>query len=1524
MDGDADSLTLELQRHSSPATGAARGSVASTESLPERDGMLSGIYSEPMVRDFDGLAGATDDPALLDIPMDILSESEYERAVLTDSITAERRRAMELMTDVEENKRFVRTFDETAILDFPVGIKRTIGNLNYTIVIEGMNLLPDGTYIDAYMVFTIPESGKALAFGAKNIKVSKKGGLAAGTRLHLIGDHATKIGEETLLVFKGDGSTFIEWDCNGYKGMGLGAELVFSRDLFLPDEPEGSNGRTGKERVRGSFYTSLTDWNDLITEVGITPFQVRGLKGFGFRVKRAIFDNSSIRMAPGMSFPEGYETALMGKLWTGVYIDEMSVRLPKQFNKKGTDSRLEIGVQGALIDSEGLSGGIFARNLLARGEGRMDKWGFSVEGFRLLLTANRLVGAGFEGQVELPIAGDSPFGYTAIIQPGDEYIFAVTPPQKDSLQFDFLMGTQVELYPSSYMEVQLKEGGFLPRAHLNGNLSIATGRNGLKVSGLGFEALELQTVRPYMQVGGFSLGTGTEKDKMGTFRIGIDNIYGATRGEDEMVLGFDASVFLTGEDDGGIGGRAGLKIVSKLEQNGEGQEWKFDRLDVGKIGVALDFGAVRANGELAWFEEDNTYGNGIRGGARLTVIDKVTVDAVALFGKKEDNRYWFVDALATIKGGSGTGLQIKSFGGGAYYHVKQDTESTRSPLGESLSGIAYVPDADTYLGLRATVDLATAGSESIFNGNASLEISFNKGGGVRMVDFRGNGYFLSEPLATALPELKTRAAQIGKGAEMALNILEPRAAVSAHIHINYDVPNKTLHGNFETFVNVAGGLVKGIGEGNRAGWAVIHVSPDDWYIHIGSPTDPIGLQVLGIVKTKSYFMVGDYIPGSPPPPDNVSSILGGIDLNYMESMNALGEGKGFAFGSRLEMDTGDLNFLMFYARFAAGLGFDVMLKDYGTASCVGREGPVGINGWYANGQAFAFFEGKVGIQVKVFGKKRQLEILSIGAAAVLQAKLPNPFWMRGAVGGYFSVLNGLVKGNCRFEVTIGEDCQMVGGSVLESIQVISEITPNENEKDISVFNAAQGVFNMEIGKVFEMMDLDEQKKAFRIKLDHMKLLDGSYEIPGTLEWNEQLDVVAFKPLDILPSEKKIKVFLQVSFEEKRNGTWIPVVVNGRKIMEAREISFRTGPAPTEIPLHNVKYSYPVAGQINFHRSEHGRGYIQLNSGQPDLFKPGSEWRQVGRFRAANGEVHYFDFSHELGRRIDFNIPAGLKDDKIYALELVNLPANAPGTVDRNLNRDSTALDLGASSDPTLESDVGELRVSVKSAQASGTVNELREKAIFESYVQTSSFATFARKVDAIGIGSTWRWPIRPGIHELKAALQAKETFDRFEIREQENTGPLIIFEAVMDNSWYQKDVRPLAYPVDYPPYGLTIDWRRPEPFGMPPSRALYIRQDMEDLELSEDMAINNINRATPNTATLVYDLPLTMYRDYADLRQKAAVRMFQGQGNAWMQRIVTTPFPGIRSGTVYRVKLRYVLPGTDQVTTEREIDFKID
>src|SRR5690606_32094035 len=112
---------------------------------------------------------------------------------------------------------------------------------------------------------------------------------------------------------------------------------------------------------------------------------------------------------------------------------------------------------------------------------------------------------------------------------------------------------------------------------------------------------------------------------------------------------------------------------------------------------------------------------------------------------------------------------------------------------------------------------------------------------------------------------------------------------------------------------------------------------------------------------------------------------------------------------------GDITFLVLYANFQAGFGFDIMLKDYRDAQCEGRSGAIGIDGWYANGQAYVYLQGELGIKINLWFIKGKFPIIQGAAAALVHAMLPNPVYFRGYLAVEFSVLGGLVSGRCRFK-----------------------------------------------------------------------------------------------------------------------------------------------------------------------------------------------------------------------------------------------------------------------------------------------------------------------------------------------------------------------------------------------------------------------------------------------------------------------------------------------------------------------------
>lgn len=900
-----------------------------------------------------------------------------------------------------------------------------------------------------------------------------------------------------------------------------------------------------------------------------------------------------------------------------------------------------------------------------------------------------------------------------------------------------------------------------------------------------------------------------------------------------------------------------------------------------------------------FFDGDPVYGDGFRGTLKGNLAN-FGLQATALFGRTPDYRYWYADALVTLKAGvplvPGI-LYATGFGGGLYYNMKQTNTSPGSRLGETKSGVYYIPTRNI-MGIKAIMNIAAQRPEAM-NGDVGLELVMNSHGGINTLTLRGNANFMSfaEMAEDKIKELASAGAA-GKLAEKLAALQQGQ--IFGTISLLFDNENGVFHGNMEVYVNVAGGLIRGVSSGNKAGWAVLHFEKDDWYVHIGTPDQPIGIEILRLFKSKSYFMLGKNLPGSPPPPPQVSEILGGGSYDSMRDFNALKSGMGYAFGMHFIVDTGDVSFLMFYGHFSAGTGCDIMLKNYGTQyHCEGSSGPIGINGWYANGQAYAFVQGKIGIRVNLRFYKGDYEILAIGAAAILQTKGPNPFWMKGAVGGYYRILGGLVKGSCSFEVTVGTDCKPVGEeNLLKDVNMIAEIRPANGSTEVDVFSPPQVAFNIPVGQVFDITDLENKRHIFRATLAQLELMNGTEKIEGNLQWNDQHDVVIFDTYDILPSQKELKAVAKLRFEEEKNGSWGTVFFDGKAVEEIATTTFKTGTAPDYIPDHNVLLSYPLKGQVNFYPKEYDQGFIQLKRGQPELFQPGEQWIQKIRMtQATGGKYAEADLSYRE-KRVQFTLPANLTLASVYRFEILNLPRRST-IVDANVKQVSKELlSTGEESKATLTT-----------KKIEGDLTKLEVKTVFTTSFRTSKYNTFSDKMKATTLARSFRLDIDPALNVFKliSYIGGDEVFEKAEVEGGSNRSPFIYMEAnLQGNTWYDNYVYPLLY-EGYPLAGsIRLTQRDPLALGLPPVRDVYLSDFTQPATFTDQAAF--VPPAFSNEY-ITYNLGASVFGDYRDLQLQAANYYVDNpaQYPARLTKLILGMNPRIRQGT-YKVKLTYKIP----------------
>lgn len=806
--------------------------------------------------------------------------------------------------------------------------------------------------------------------------------------------------------------------------------------------------------------------------------------------------------------------------------------------------------------------------------------------------------------------------------------------------------------------------------------------------------------------------------------------------------------------------------------------------------------------------------------------------------------------------------------------------------GENSPSSVYLPEKNAGLGILFGVTMVLA-QENVANADAMLEVAFNKHGGIRYVQFSGSAFFLTS--------MKERPHVNGSN-----KVTTP---VFASLNMLYDNDNKVFHANLSTYLNVQNVLV-GVGENNRVGEAVIHIDKKDWYFYIGRPSDMFGVSIANLATAKTYFMIGTKIENLPPLPQEVRAIQGDIDMSLMRDDLASAGGRGFATGVHFKTGFDSENKLLpFYVAMHIGAGADVMIRNYGMTECVGRSGKIGIDGWFASGQAYVFLNGRVGIRIR----RRDFDIVNLGLAAVLQAKLPNPTWLKGSLHGQYSVLGGLVKGKFNLMMVVGEECEIINrGNEVENIFVINSITPGDNA-EASVFTAPQASFNTAIDTEFSMMDLNENINSYRIRLEEFSLTKDKTKLPVTTEWNERKDVASIKTKDILPSQSTLKVTVRIRWERKpANGVWEPIEQDGELFYETKESVFNTGEAPPFIPEENVAYSYPIKDQYNLHLGETNGAYVQLEWGQDYLFPVQTdniEWRYVAQFKNPQGVILESPLQYiSSTARAVFTLPDALEKKTIYTLALIRKPKSTEA-IDANLRRTETQLQGGDGNEVTLTTN-----------QLEGSITQDVEKSIYESVFRTSQFETFQEKWSSLGKGQDLFTVVQGNVLSLGKRYASTELFDEFELNGGKDYEALIQLTASAETNWFNGIIAPLLYnqyPVDK---DITIEWRHTEALGLKPLKSVRMESELTPYKLESSQIRAGQAPAKRGNIAIGYYLSYYCYWDYNELVRKALAKHFDNPNQlspSVSKLLSSTGYTDLLRGA-YPVTLTYTLPGESQ------------
>ncbi|HOU74636.1 hypothetical protein [Tenuifilum sp.] len=1308
--------------------------------------------------------------------------------------------------------RLVSSLINTNPVTLPIGLDRNIEGNNTVVAIIAMKFTPTQAVLNAATWAELPLLGPdvGFGFGAKNLCFHKDGlGGMKRAELYLVHDFGYRSDESWSFLFKSptptDSGTYAKWDCKGLHYIEVKAEVEFPKTWLKMANPDDSLQNV-KAHFAGRAEKNGNSWG-WILNANMDDCEFTHLPGFKMKVNSMVFDYTTIQNPENITFPNGY-TGDKTNTWKGFYIKNAEITLPDNL-KTFDDANPKIQVSNLIIDGNGITGKLYAENLFQEFDGDFGGWGGSIDTLKAEIINNTLSNWRMRGRIKTSFT-DTLFVYNGLYNRSinqdnntisNDYNLELVVNTEHGYEREIPLSwlpLKMKIDPATSIKVTYNKKDVKAEANLNATLTFE-GSNDilskLDFKGIKVEGLTFRTYEPYVENGNWDFAS--PQHSMAGFPVNIDGVSSVTRfsnGAFGPGVRFNLNIGLQ-PGSNAVNGTTTLTFWSKLINDRGRQRFMFDGIELDSIGVNADLGAVKVRGGLNLFQSDATYGDGYRGVVTASFIDNITTSATAQFGMVNKFRYWYIDAKTILP----TGLPVfpnfsmYGFGGGAWYKMHRSgttnlaeqafaPDSSKNPS-KTNSGFTYVPDNSASLGLSAQVIMGTSPSAETFNGDFTLQAQFQNGGGLSSVSLLGNGYMLC-----SINERN-------------------KAKILADADINYTVSEQTLHGVFNARVDYQ--PLTGSGQ------MVMHFAPDLWYIKFGEPSKRMQLTFADWLRSDAYLMVGQQLPPPPALPAEIQQAFPG----YTQSRSFMIEqGNGIALGASTGFNTGRQQYMIFYGDVAAQAGYDMAMLKYNGVTCEGRSGELGINGWYATGQVYAYLNASIGMHVDVWFTSGNFEILSLNTAAMLEAGLPNPTWIKGAIGGNYRILGGAVKGYCNYHFSMGDECQMLGDNPLARIDLISDISPVSGQNGVDVSIEAQVALNFKLNEPFQLKEMTNNGqtriRTFRIKMDQFKIVNATNNdsIPGRLSIDPEGFSAYYKPFEMLEGHTNFKVLASVYGEELVNGVWRPATnQNGQVIKQQVTATFKTGSRPDRITEQNVAYSYPVIGHKYFLQDECRAGRVQLKSGQSYLFQPreGYNVQFIARFMPTDIALMPVDVPltyNSSTNTLLFDIP-NLINSKSYYIQFIRKEIPNDPNLQRMLDLGQQFLNSGGMqhSLTTNESNIynrggSQVNLVRRTINQNSNLNS-GERLLYAVWFSTSRFNTLSQKLATFNHTST-SVETNGNFERLTANYQGEECFDEFDFRPitwvssgtVNRFGPLVKINAWQRNSqWHNQFANPLVY-----------------------------------------------------------------------------------------------------------------------------------
>ncbi len=1258
--------------------------------------------------------------------------------------------------------------------ELPLGLDENILGVKTVIAITGLHLSPAASAFDAAAVIDVPEAGTKIPLGARNVCM-KPGGICGDGVLFLSGD----INLPSLnMKLKGvssasDTGTYVRFRDFGFDKLRIKAQYDFPAGMITSKANPG-------EKVTVTILGEGRSWSDWMASVAFNPFVINGVEDLAFSLAGdAVYDHSSVSNPAGI--PGSLVTA---NTWTGFYLPRLKMTLPEIIRSVNDPNPVSASVTDLIIDGDGVSGNINAENVLNIGSGSLDSWYFSIEKIYARFRKNSFEDAGMDGKIVLPISenkSQNQLGYHSTLTSSASgkigFEFVVQP--KNNIEVP-VWYAQFTLANSSSIRVEYKGDSLKAIADLSGKMDIVIKevsdvKIDVKFKLMEVQHLKLMTYSPYVECTSFTAGMASPQKDIDGFDVSLKEIGLAS--EDGLV----GPKFKVGINLSSLGALPtatfGFSVLGKPGIKEKRPYWEFKKCEPTYIEVEGPLGPAEVKGKIEFFNKDPKWGNGIRGGLKVSVVSMLSVDCQSLFGTKDDYNYFYLDANVTlpvplpISVLPAPPISVFGIGEGFYYHLST-VKNTRGPLALLAANTSeltnkYEPNPHT-AGFNGNIVLGMSDGSTMM-AKCSIDATVNIDGGnfgLEKIEFRGDFYTMCEP--------GNMTNAIGKGSGV----------------MTFDFANKVFDLQCAYVVEASLGplTLQKINATLDLHIAPVSTSGVDWYLKIGEPGRPIEMYPFPVfpfpytvwnylITGKGYFMTGNSIPTAMVLNDKVRMKFSSIEDEVRNSSD-LQKGQAIVFGAGLFLPKVDETFLCFYIKFDGGIGFDFKF-DKLTADCKGVSGSPGFNGYYANGQFYAYFEYDFGLDVDLWFYKGRVSAGRTACGAILRAGLPNPTWFQGELYAEYSVLGDQISGHMNFRLKVGEKCVATKSTFGNGLPIVSEIKPENAEggEGIDVDHAVAVGFNYPVEKVFTISDRDDNGKtidrSFKIKIDYFNVVEYpentiviSKDDSQEKSWDYYHKTLIMYPAKSYTPNKQHKTEIKVTAYEIIGGKEVICKVNSRSdenVVETKDALFKTGGCPQTLK-GKVLASYPCPGQRFLLQEENDRKgslilpteYTCMNNDLKYDLKVRFTCYKNGQYSGPPEDVD----GTVSGNTLTFPIP-NLPNEALVNLTVLKKPK--PGKYDGMvLSNQQVAVSYVQTSMLSAESnDIYMKKTSIE------TSNARKEIELYYFYFMTSKFNNLYDKISAMGnTAKTSAVRNNDAMEDMEIRIPSKEAFDVYDLEGQ--------------------------------------------------------------------------------------------------------------------------------------------------------------